>query len=75
MEVLIAPNENVLANIGEQSVFADKDYRFMKYCIMLDVEEGKLIFNGLTRTLVLLYREELNDKLSLIHYKVKSNPL
>ena len=68
MEVLIAPNENVLANIGEQAVFADKDYRFMKYCIMLDVEEGKLIFNGLTRTLILLYKEELNEIGNIIKY-------
>lgn len=61
MEILMMPNEKILASIGEQPVFANKDYRFMKYCLMTDVNEGKLIFNGLTRTLILLYPEELSE--------------
>ena len=55
------PNQNILAIIGEQPVFANKDYRFMKYCIMKDYPEGKLIFNGLTRTAVLLSPDEINE--------------
>ena len=55
------PNQNILAIISEQPVFANKDYRFMKYCIMKDYPEGKLIFNGLTRTAVLLSPDEINE--------------
>ena len=61
MEILMQPNQNILAIIGEQPVFANKDYRFMKYCIMKDYPEGKLIFNGLTRTAVLLSPDEINE--------------
>ena len=61
MEILIMPNEKILAIIGEQPVFANKDYRFMKYCLVRDVPEGKLIFNGLTRTLIILSDEELQE--------------
>lgn len=53
------PNGQVMANIGEQPVFANKDYRFMKYCLMADVDNGKIIFNGLTRTLVFLRNDEI----------------
>lgn len=52
-------NLQVMANIGEQAVFADKDYRFMKYCLITDIDNGKLIFNGLTRTLVFLRNDEI----------------
>lgn len=55
------PNEKILAIIGEQPVFANKDYRFMKYCLVKDVDEGKLIFNGLTRSLIILSNKELDE--------------
>lgn len=61
MEILMQPNEKILAIIGEQPVFADKDYRFMKYCLISDIPEGKLIFNGLTRTLIILGENELQE--------------
>ena len=54
MEILMQPNLRVMANIGEQAVFANKDYRFMKHCLITDVDNGKLIFNGLTRALIFL---------------------
>lgn len=61
MEILMKPNEKILVSIGEQPVFANKDYRFMKYNLIKDVNEGKLIFNGLTRTLILLYNDEIPE--------------
>jgi len=61
MKILTPYNEKILAIIGEQPVFANKDYRFMKYCLEYDVPEGKLVFNGLTRTLIII---EPNDNIS-----------
>lgn len=36
-------------------------YRLMKYCISTEVEEGVLLFNVLTRELLLLTQEEYAD--------------
>lgn len=61
MEILMQPNLRVMSNLGEQAVFANKDYRFMKYCLITNIDNGKLIFNGLTRTLVFLRNDEINS--------------
>ena len=61
MEILMYPSLEVMANLGEQPVFANKDYRFMKHCLMVDVDDGKLIFNGLTRTLIYLNNAEISE--------------
>jgi uncharacterized protein len=61
MQILMMPNEKVLAIIGEQPVFANKDYRFMKYCLVKDFNEGKMIYNGLTSCMVMLGHNEINE--------------
>lgn len=61
MNILMNVNERVLANLGQQEVFANKDYRFMKYCLMTEVNNGQLIFNGLTRALVFIHNSELSS--------------
>jgi radical SAM protein with 4Fe4S-binding SPASM domain len=61
MEILMQPNPKILAIIGEQPVFANKDYRFMKYCLAEDFSEGKLILNGLTRAAVILTSDEMKE--------------
>lgn len=53
------PNLRAITLLGEQPVLANQDYRFMKYCLIKDIDGGKLIFNGLSRTLVFLKDEEL----------------
>lgn len=50
-----------MAFIGEQPVFANKDYRINKHCLITDVDNGKLMFNGLTRSLVFLTNDELQE--------------
>lgn len=55
------PSIEVMANLGEQPIFANKDYRFMKHCLITDVDNGKLIFNGLTRTLIFLDNSEISE--------------
>ena len=61
MQILMMPNEKTLAIIGEQPVFANKDYRFMKYCLVRDFNEGKIIYNGLTSCMVMLAYDELAE--------------
>lgn len=61
MEILMQPNLRMLTLLGEQPVFVDKDYRFMKYCLITDIDNGTLIFNGLTRSLVFLNSEEIGS--------------
>ena len=61
MKILMMPNEKTLAIIGEQPVFANKDYRFMKYCLVRDFNEGKIIYNSLTSSMVMLEHDEINE--------------
>lgn len=61
MDILMMPNEKVLASIGIQPVLANKDYRFMKYCLVVDANGGKIIFNGLTRTCIFIYDNEISE--------------
>lgn len=61
MEILMQPNQRMLTLLGEQPIYVDKDYRFMKYCLMTDINNGKLIFNGLTRTLIFLQNSEIGS--------------
>lgn len=61
MQILMIPNERTLAIIGEQPVFANKDYRFMKYCLVRDYPEGKIIYNGLTSSMVMLEPNEISE--------------
>lgn len=61
MEILMQPNLKVLAILGEQPVLANKDYRFIKYCLITDIDGGKLVFNGITRALVFIRGEELGS--------------
>jgi radical SAM protein with 4Fe4S-binding SPASM domain len=59
MEILTQPNVKAMTLLGEQPVLANQDYRFMKYCLISDINGGKVIFNGLSRTLIFLRDDEL----------------
>ena len=61
MEIITTPNQLIIASIGEQAVYSNKDYRFNKHCLITDIDNGKLIFNGLTRTLVFLTNDEVQE--------------
>ena len=60
MEILMQPNLKAMTLLGEQPVLSNQDYRFMNYCLIKDINDGKLIFNGLSRTLIFLKNEELD---------------
>lgn len=61
MEILRNVNGSIVNTLGEQPVFANKEYRFMKYCLCLDIDDGKLIANGLTRAIIFLSNLEMEE--------------
>lgn len=69
MEILMQPNARMLTLLGEPGVFSDQDYRFMKYCLMTDIDNGKLIFNGLTRSLIFLRNDEITSIGNINNYE------
>ena len=59
MKILAQSNLKMLTLLGEQPILINKDYRFMKYCQVIDIDNGKLIFNHLTRAMIFLDNSEL----------------
>ena len=59
MEILMDSNQIIMANLGQQPIFVDTDYKFSKYCLVTNIDNGKLIFNELTRSLVFLQNSEV----------------
>lgn len=71
MNVLIEPAREILYSLGRQKRYKDKIYRLNKFCLIEDIMNGKLIFNGLTRSFIFisnneferLYNKEINDNM------------
>lgn len=57
MEQIIQANEGILKILGTAKT-SDTGYRMLKYCLSTPTEEGTLLFNVLTRELLLLTPEE-----------------
>ena len=57
MEILSCANETVL-QILKKFKQSDPQYRLLRYCVGTPVEDGVLLFNLLTRELLLLTEEE-----------------
>lgn len=57
MEQIIKPNGAIMEILGKAKSAAS-GYRLIKYCVSAQVEEGTLLFNLLTREMVLLTPEE-----------------
>lgn len=60
MEKILYESENILKILGNAKKI-DSKYRFSKYCIKAPVEGGVLIWNILTRELIFLENQELNQ--------------
>lgn len=59
MEILINSNVEAMAHLGQQPIKENINYRFMKYCLVENYNNGKLIFNGLTRAFVYMDNSEI----------------
>lgn len=62
MKVISGANEGVL-KILKNFKKEDANNRFLKYCVMVQLEEGILLFNLLTKELLLLEHKEYKDRL------------
>ena len=62
MIILEHPLDRILQVIGRQSRKEDTKYRLLKYCLVNDEgEDGKTVFNGLTKAAVQLTNEEFDN--------------
>ena len=68
MKFISPAQKNVLAILGKPHT-SDEPYRLLKYCAQVPVEEGTLLFNLLTRELLLLDEAEASDPLKLDYLK------
>lgn len=60
MEILSQSNEQTLQYLGGRQLRTkDKKYRFNKFCVKVEVEEGTLIYNGLSGAMVMIKPVEL----------------
>lgn len=61
MNVIIQPKEGILNDLKPQFKSEHKKYRLMKYCLIQDVDGGKLIFNNLVKSLVWIKNSEYEN--------------
>ncbi len=64
MEQIIKANDGILRILGKPKT-GESGYRMIHYCITTQVDEGVLVFNTLTRELLLLTTEEYANVLEL----------
>lgn len=62
MEQIMQPQTNVLRILGKAKL-SESGYRFIKYCVSTHVNEGVLLFNVLTRELLVLTQDEYDNSL------------
>ena len=68
MKIISEAAKNVLAILGKAKS-SDAGYRLIKYCVETYVDEGVLLFNTLTRELVLLSKSEYDGLLEMDELK------
>lgn len=64
MKILSDANKNVLTILGKPRK-ANAQYRLIRYCVELQTDDGILLYNLLTRELVLLTEEESRSRTEL----------
>lgn len=60
MNVIKQPSNYVLNKIGESTTDSSINYRLMKFCVMNDVEGGKIWSNQITRSVVYIPNEQFS---------------
>jgi hypothetical protein len=61
MNVLIEPAREILFTLGRQKRYNDKNYRLNKFCLIEEIMNGKLIYNGLTRCFIFISNKEFEQ--------------
>lgn len=73
MRILMTPNKEILAILKKQPVFKNVKYRLLTNCLIEDIPEGKILFNGLTRCCITMSNVEFSqiydiNKFSFLYY-------
>ena len=61
MEIIRGVNDFYVNMLGINPVDSTISYRFNKLIMQIDIDDGKVMFNGLTRSVVFLYNYELDN--------------
>ena len=61
MEILRNVNDGYVSMLGINPIDATKSYRWNKLITSIDIDDGKVMFNGLTRAIVFLNNNELES--------------
>lgn len=61
MIILRGYNVSHMAALGMQPVWNDNDYEIAKHCLVTDVNNGKIILNNLTKSIIYLDNKELEN--------------
>lgn len=61
MKKIIGPKRNIFNILGQQRYFKNKKYRMSIYSIPLEVSEGMLLYNNLTKEMLLLSSDEYDE--------------
>lgn len=57
-----------MAVLGEQPIWCDQEYELAKHCLVVERDEGKIILNELTRSIVFLENSEIEDLTNIDKY-------
>lgn len=61
MEILRNVNDVYVSILGKNPIYTTKSYRWNKLITSVDIDDGKVMFNGLTRAIIFLTNYELES--------------
>lgn len=61
MNIIKYANKGIVDQINKYTINVNENYRLMKYCVVNDVEQGKIIMNHLTRAVVFIKHSEFEQ--------------
>ena len=66
MKVVSQPQKDVLKVLGQQSFSGENEYRYCIYSITYEVSEGVLLYNNLTKHMLLLGKDEYSKDIAFL---------
>ena len=69
MEIIRNVNELYINMLGMNPVKLDAKYRWSKLIVSLDIDDGKVLFSGLSRAIVFLHNSELDNLYDIKTYE------
>ena len=69
MEILRNANEVYVSMLGINVIDSTKSYRWNKLITSVEIDNGKVMFNGLTRAIIFLTNDELESVCDMKTYE------